>query len=244
MIFQEPMSALSPVHTIGNQIGEVLPLHAQARQEGGARARDRAAAPGRRSRAPSRLIDRYPFEFSGGMRQRVMIAMALACNPDVLIADEPTTALDVTTQAEILDLIQRLQVSRGMAMMLITHDMGVVAEIADDVAVMRDGEIVEMGPVDQIFHDPKHPYTQKLLAATRRLEQTVRAARRQPASGNIRTASSRSAGLTQDFRRHQDVVRAHAWSRWPSTMSTSTSTPARTLALSARAARERRPSGV
>ena len=120
---------------------------------------------------PDKMIDRYSFEYSGGMRQRVCIAMALACNPDVLIADEPTTALDVTTQAEILDLIKRLQVSRGMAMLLITHDMGIVAEVADDVAVMRDGEIVEMGPVDQIFHDPKHPYTQKLLAATRRLEQ-------------------------------------------------------------------------
>ena len=112
------------------------------------------------------MIDRYTFEFSGGMRQRAMIAMALACDPDVLIADEPTTALDVTTQAEILDLIKRLQASRGMAMLLITHDMGVVAEMADEVAVMRYGRIVEQGPVDDIFHDAAAP----LYAAAARLD--------------------------------------------------------------------------
>src|SRR6185295_8736866 len=115
---------------------------------------------------PEAMVDRYTFEFSGGMRQRAMIAMALAGNPDILIADEPTTALDVTTQAEILDLIKRLQVSRGMAMLLITHDLGIVAEVADEVAVMRFGKIVELGPVDPIYHAAEHPYTRQLLAST------------------------------------------------------------------------------
>ena len=170
LIFQEPMSALSPFHTIGNQIGEVLMLHLGLDKRA-ARARSIELLRQVEIPNPEKMIDRYAFEYSGGMRQRVCIAMALACSPDVLIADEPTTALDVTTQAEILDLIKRLQVSRGMAMLLITHDMGVVAEVADDVAVMNNGEIVEMGPVDQIFHAPKHPYTARLLAATRRLEQ-------------------------------------------------------------------------
>src|SRR5690606_12501523 len=112
---------------------------------------------------PDKMIDRYTFEFSGGMRQRAMIAMAVACNPDILIADEPTTALDVTTQAENPDLIKRLQVSRSMAMLLITHDMGVVAEGADEVAVMRYGRIVERGSVDDVFHAAQHPYTRQLL---------------------------------------------------------------------------------
>ncbi len=170
LVFQEPMSSLSPVHTIGSQIIEAVRLHAPL---------DAAAA---RLRAiellaqveitdPERMIDRYAFEFSGGMRQRAMIAIALAGNPDILIADEPTTALDVTTQAEILDLIKGLQVARGMAMLLITHDMGIVAEVADEVAVMRFGRIVEHGPVDRIFHAPSHPYTRRLLAATLKLEQ-------------------------------------------------------------------------
>nr|WP_272209634.1 ABC transporter ATP-binding protein [Marinicella sp. W31]MDC2875451.1 ABC transporter ATP-binding protein [Marinicella sp. W31] len=119
---------------------------------------------------PEAMIDRYTFEFSGGMRQRAMIAMSLACDPDILIADEPTTALDVTTQAEILDLIKRLQVERGMAMLLITHDLGVVAEVADEVAVMRFGVIVERGPVDEIFYNARHPYTRQLLSSTVRLE--------------------------------------------------------------------------
>ncbi len=130
---------------------------------------------------PERMIDRYTFEFSGGMRQRAMIAMALAADPEILIADEPTTALDVTTQAEILDLIKRLQVSRGMAMLLITHDMGVVAEVADEVAVMHYGRIVEQGSVDDIFHAARHPYTQRLLASTVRLEQSRH--RAPPAAG-------------------------------------------------------------
>ncbi len=169
MIFQEPMSSLSPVHTIGAQIIEAIRLHNRL---------DRKAA---RARAidllrqveiprPETAVDRYTFEFSGGMRQRAMIAMALACNPAVLIADEPTTALDVTTQAEILDLIRRLQASHGMAVMLITHDMGVVAEMADEVAVMRHGKVVERGTILDVFERPEHSYTRMLLDAVRSLE--------------------------------------------------------------------------
>src|SRR5688572_25942615 len=144
LVFQEPMSSLSPVHTIGSQIVEALRLH---RRLGKKAAREAAIDLLRQVEIPhpDRMVDRYTFEFSGGMRQRAMIAMALACDPDILIADEPTTALDVTTQAEILDLIKRLQDSRGMAMLLITHDMGLVAEIADEVAVMHYGRIVERG---------------------------------------------------------------------------------------------------
>ncbi|MEO1090473.1 MAG: ABC transporter ATP-binding protein [Pseudomonadota bacterium] len=180
MIFQEPMSSLSPVHRIGNQIAESLQLHT---------ALDK---PARRARViellrqveipePEEAVDRYPFEYSGGMRQRAMIAMALACEPDVLIADEPTTALDVTTQAEILDLIARLQADRGMGVMFITHDMGVVAEIADEVCVMFRGEVVESGPVDGIFHAAKHPYTRMLIGSAAKLEN--RAAAKPPAPG-------------------------------------------------------------
>ncbi len=173
LIFQEPMSSLSPVHTIGSQIVEALRLH-QAMDKQQARAATIELLRQVEIPHPDHMIDRYTFEFSGGMRQRAMIAMALACDPDILIADEPTTALDVTTQAEILDLIKRLQVSRGMAMLLITHDMGVVAEVADDVAVMRYGRIVEQGTVEEIFHDARHPYTQRLLNSTLRLEQERR----------------------------------------------------------------------
>ncbi|MDR3472135.1 MAG: ABC transporter ATP-binding protein [Devosia sp.] len=169
LIFQEPMSSLSPVHTIGSQIIEALRLHRpltarQARDET-IRLLGQVEIP-----HPDKMVDRYTFEFSGGMRQRAMIAMALACDPDILIADEPTTALDVTTQAEVLDLIKRLQRERGMAMLLITHDMGVVAETADDVAVMRFGRIVETGTVDDIFYQARHPYTRRLLSSTLKLE--------------------------------------------------------------------------
>ncbi|TCL71130.1 ABC transporter ATP-binding protein [Rhizobium sp. BK251] len=168
LIFQEPMSSLSPVHTIGSQIIEAIRLHSNLDKKA---ARERTIELLRQVEIPNpdKMADRYTFEFSGGMRQRAMIAMALAGNPDILIADEPTTALDVTTQAEILDLIKRLQVSRGMAMLLITHDMGVVAEVADEVAVMRFGKIVERGPVDAIYHAAAHPYTRQLLASTLKL---------------------------------------------------------------------------
>jgi len=171
MIFQEPMSSLSPVHTIGAQIIEVLRLHLKMDRQ---QARTRTIELLRQVEIPDpeRNIDRYTFEFSGGMRQRAMIAMALACNPEVLIADEPTTALDVTTQAEVLDLISRMQRELGMAMLLITHDMGVVAEVADDVAVMYRGRIVEKGPVDEVFHGARHPYTKRLLSSVLKLERT------------------------------------------------------------------------
>ena len=178
MIFQEPMSSLSPVHTIGNQITEVLRLHLKMSK---AEATERAIELIRAVEIPNpeRAIERYTFEYSGGMRQRAMIAMALACNPAVLIADEPTTALDVTTQAEILDLMRRLRADRGMAVMFITHDMGVVAEIADEVVVMYQGKVVERGPVEQVFHAPEQPYTKMLLGNVLKLEQpsAIRAAR-------------------------------------------------------------------
>ncbi|SHH15456.1 ABC transporter ATP-binding protein [Cognatishimia maritima] len=165
MIFQEPMSSLSPVHTIGAQIIEAIMLH-QDVDKHEARKRAIEALRDVHIHDPERAVDRYPFEYSGGMRQRAMIAMALACEPDVLIADEPTTALDVTTQAGILKLIRELQVSHGMAVMFITHDMGVVAEIADDVVVMLRGDVVEHGAVEQIFHEPKHSYSRALIGAS------------------------------------------------------------------------------
>lgn len=162
MIFQEPMTSLSPMYTVGNQIMENILLHTGASKEA-AREKaidllDQVGIP-----QPQRLVDEYPFRLSGGMRQRAMIAMALSCNPTMLIADEPTTALDVTTQAQILDLMLELQHTYGMALLFITHDLGVVAEIADDVAVMYLGKIVERAAADVVFNNPKHPYTQSLL---------------------------------------------------------------------------------
>jgi peptide/nickel transport system ATP-binding protein len=179
MIFQEPMSSLSPVHTIGQQIIEAIRLH---RRVSRAEARARAIELLRQVRIPrpETAIDSYPFEFSGGMRQRAMTAMALACEPKLLIADEPTTALDVTTQAEILDLIKGLQTHYGMAVMFITHDMGVVAEIADDVAVMYRGRVVEQGPVHDVMLAPRHPYTRRLLGSVLALEQRSRRAGQAP----------------------------------------------------------------
>lgn len=169
MIFQEPMSSLSPVHTIGSQIMEAILLHLPVtRQE----ARKRAVSMLELVGIPraSEQLDSYSFELSGGMRQRAMIAIALACEPQLLIADEPTTALDVTTQANILDLIRDLQQASGMSVLFITHDLGVVAEIADEVVVMYLGRDVESGPVDAIFHDPKHPYTRALLQSIPRYD--------------------------------------------------------------------------
>ena len=169
MIFQEPMSALSPVHTIGNQIVEAIQLHEPVSKKAAwARAVELLAQV--EIPRPESAAKRYTFEYSGGMRQRAMIAMAIACNPSVLIADEPTTALDVTIQAEILDLLRRLQAETGMGMMFITHDMGVVAEIAHEVAVMHNGRVVERGDPISIFEAPKEAYTQRLLAAVKRLD--------------------------------------------------------------------------
>ena len=196
LIFQEPMSSLSPVRTIGAQIIEAVRLH-QKLDKRAARALTIDLLRQVEIQNPEAMVDRYTFEFSGGMRQRAMIAMALAGNPDILIADEPTTALDVTTQAEILDLIKRLQVSRGMAMLLITHDLGIVAEVADEVAVMRFGKIVEHGPVDEIFHDPKSPYARELLASTLKLEHP--ADRQQPAAEALPEPVLSVRHLTKQF---------------------------------------------
>jgi peptide/nickel transport system ATP-binding protein len=164
MIFQEPMTSLSALHTVGNQIGEAIMLHQGVSKH---EARNRSIEMLRRVRIPrpERIVDEYTFRLSGGMRQRAMIAMALSCNPRLLIADEPTTALDVTTQAQILDLMRELQEEYGMAMMFITHDLGVVAEIADEVAVMYLGRVVETSDVDALFNNAEHPYTQALLSS-------------------------------------------------------------------------------
>ncbi|MEO8714835.1 MAG: ABC transporter ATP-binding protein [Acetobacteraceae bacterium] len=162
LVFQEPMSSLSAFHTIGNQLVEAIRLHAPlSKRAAREHAIDLLAMVG--IPRPAQRIDAYSFQLSGGLRQRVMIALALAAEPRILIADEPTTALDVTTQAQILDLLRRLQQERGLAVILITHDMGVIAEMADDVVVMYLGREVEKGPVDAIFHAPRHPYTRALL---------------------------------------------------------------------------------
>ncbi len=182
MIFQEPMTSLNPVFTCGEQIVEAVMLHEKA---------DRAAA---RQRAiemlqlvgiplPEQRVDEYPHQMSGGMRQRVMIAMALACRPALLIADEPTTALDVTIQAQILELLKRLQQELGMAVLLITHDLGVVAETADRVAVMYAGQVVEYADVDALFHRTRHPYAAGLLASLPKLGEQVESLRVIP--GNV-----------------------------------------------------------
>lgn len=162
MVFQEPMTALSPVHTIGDQVGESVRLHEKVTDE---EARQRAIDILGRVGIPNaaQRVDQYPFEMSGGMRQRVVIAMALACRPDVLIADEPTTALDVTIQAQIMSLLKDLQRDLGTSTLLITHDLGVVAQMADDVAVMYLGRVVERAGVRSVMKSPRHPYTVGLL---------------------------------------------------------------------------------
>ncbi len=162
MIFQEPMTSLNPVFTIGDQIGEAIRLH-QKKSKAEARVATIAALNQVGIPAAEQRVDDYPHQLSGGMRQRVMIAMALCCKPDVLIADEPTTALDVTIQAQILDLLRMLQRETQMSMMLITHDLGVVAQTCDDVAVMYAGRVVERAPAAELFAAPHHPYTAGLL---------------------------------------------------------------------------------
>lgn len=172
MIFQEPMTSLSPVHTIGNQMVEAIRLHKNVGQK---EAEDRSVELFQRVGLPrpESLLNRYRHELSGGMRQRVMIAMALSCDPKLLIADEPTTALDVTTQAQILDLMRSLQEELGMAIMFITHDLGVIAEMADEVVVMYLGKEVEVAQVDDLFHRSSHPYTQALMRSIPRHDEVV-----------------------------------------------------------------------
>ena len=171
MIFQDPMTSLNPVYTVGEQIAEALRLHRNLSRKD---AREAAIGAMREVAIPdpSRRVDDYPHQLSGGMRQRVMIAMALACDPKLLIADEPTTALDVTIQAQILELLDGLRKTRELAVLLITHDLGVVAEVADRVAVMYTGKIVEESPVKELFARPKHPYTEGLLQSVPKLSAT------------------------------------------------------------------------
>ena len=170
MIFQEPMTALNPVHRIGDQLGEVYLLHFPGMDHEEIREQSIAMLRKVGIPEPEQRMNEYPHQISGGMRQRVMIAMALACKPEILIADEPTTALDVTIQAQILGLMKALQQETGMAIIFITHDLGVIAEICEEVVVMYAGRMAECAPVKALFQEPKHPYTQGLLESIPRLE--------------------------------------------------------------------------
>jgi peptide/nickel transport system ATP-binding protein len=192
LIFQEPMSSFSPVHTVGNQIVEAIMLHQQVdRRQARVKAIEMLKRVGVSS--PEERVDQLSNQLSGGLRQRAMIAMALCCHPTLLIADEPTTALDVTTQTQILELMRQLQREDGMAIMLITHDLGVVAEMATDVAVMYLGRVVEQAPVDAIFHDPRHPYTRALLRSIPRIRARSRE-RLTPIAGSVPHPYNRPAG--------------------------------------------------
>jgi peptide/nickel transport system ATP-binding protein len=192
LIFQEPMSSFSPVHSVGNQIIEAIRLHQPVgRHEARAKTIEMLRRVGVSS--PEQRVDQLAYQLSGGLRQRAMIAMALSCQPTLLIADEPTTALDVTTQTQILELMRQLQQEDGMAIMLITHDLGVVAEMATDVAVMYLGRVVEHGPVDAIFHAPRHPYTRALLRSIPRLRARSRE-RLTPIAGSVPHPYDRPTG--------------------------------------------------
>ncbi|MEV4172906.1 ABC transporter ATP-binding protein [Nonomuraea sp. NPDC049709] len=194
MVFQEPMASLSLVHTIGSQIVEAVRLHENVGKAAARRRAiemlDRVGIP-----MPQRRVDAYPFELSGGMRQRAMIAMALSCRPSLLIADEPTTALDVTTQAQILELLRDLQDEFGMAIMLITHDLGVAAQVADSMAVMYLGRVVEYGSAEQVLAAPRHPYAQALLRSMPRLGRASRT-RLTAIKGMVPPPYARPAGCT------------------------------------------------
>jgi len=180
IIFQDPMTSLNPTYTIGHQLMEAIMLHTKRNRK---QAKERAIEMLRlvNVNEPEKRMNQYPFEFSGGMRQRVMIAMALACEPDILIADEPTTALDVTIQAQILELMQSLQKELGMAIIMITHDLGVVAQMCDEVIVMYAGSICEQGTADEIFYNPKHEYTKGLMRSIPTVDSD--GSRLQPISG-------------------------------------------------------------
>jgi peptide/nickel transport system ATP-binding protein len=192
LIFQEPMSSFSPVHSVGNQIDEAIRLHQPVgRREARVKTIEMLRRVGVSS--PEQRVDQLAHQLSGGLRQRAMIAMALSCQPTLLIADEPTTALDVTTQTQILELMRQLQQEDGMAIMLITHDLGVVAEMATDVVVMYLGRVVEQGPVDAIFHSPRHPYTRALLRSIPRLRARTRE-RLVPIAGSVPHPYARPAG--------------------------------------------------
>ena len=192
-VFQEPMTSFSPVHTIGNQLVEAIMLH---RNVGKGEAKKMGAEMLRRVGIPlpERRMDEYSFQLSGGLRQRAMIAMALSCSPRILIADEPTTALDVTTQAQILDLMISLQREQDMAIMLITHDLGVIAEMADYVVVMYLGQVVESAPVDDIFHNPQHPYTRALLQSIPRIQSDSSQDRLASITGSVPHPYARPSG--------------------------------------------------
>ncbi len=191
MIFQEPMTSLNPVHTIGQQIVEAILAHSTLSPQA-AKTRAIEMLELVRIPSPAQRVDDYPHSLSGGMRQRVMIAMALSCEPSLLIADEPTTALDVTIQAQILDLLQDLQRRLGMAILIITHDLGVIAEVADDVLVMYAGQIVESAPVNALFADPQHPYTIGLLGSIPRLD--VERARLATIEGTVPSPNNQPRG--------------------------------------------------
>lgn len=191
MVFQEPGTSLNPVYTVGNQIAEAISLH---RKLSKSELREEVLRSLRAVRVsdPERRIDQYPHEMSGGMKQRVMIAMALSCHPKLLIADEPTTAVDVTIQARILELLRQMQAERGMGILLITHDLGVVAELADEVAVMYAGQVIERAPVEELFANPRHPYTQGLFASLPRVDR--RDSRLVAIEGSVPAATSFPAG--------------------------------------------------